>query len=64
MLQWVNNQLKYMYCKTKLCSIYLSLQVSFTAVETGNPVHVPDVHKHGRVFFFTSSHSNKEEVYM
>ena len=30
--------------------------VSFLAVDTGRPVHVADIQKHGRVYFFIPEH--------
>ena len=34
--------------------------MSFQAVNSGRPVHVPNVQKHGGVFFFCPEHKTEE----
>lgn len=38
------------------------VQVSFTAVDSGQTVHISDVHKHNRVHFFIPEHKDGTEV--
>jgi len=35
-------------------------QVSFQAVDSGRPVHVPNIQQHGGVFFFCPEHKTEE----
>lgn len=39
-------------------------QVSFQAVDTAHPIHVPDIRKHGAVFFFCPEHNSSDEVHV